>query len=121
MSKYLDCYDYPAIHAQAGEVLEKRKRLKKSAVERYMNWFDSKCATSKHHYELAQKVIPGGIQHNLANNHPFPISIEKAQGPYLYDVDGNSYIDLLMAGGPIILGNNYFNKSIRTLSTPTGR
>lgn len=112
MSKLLYEYDYDAIHAQAGEVLRNRKHLKRSAIERYMNYFNTKCTKSKVETEKAKKVIPGGIQHNLANNHPFPIAIEKADGPYLYDIDGNRYIDFLCAGGPTILGNNY--PSVRT-------
>ena len=31
----------------------------------------------------------------------------KANGAYLYDKDGNRYIDFLQAGGPTILGSNY--------------
>ena len=107
MSKLINAYDYDAIHRQAGEVMKHRKHLKQSAVDHYMKWFDEKCAGSKAESELAKHVIPGGIQHNLANNHPFPLSIEKASGPYLYDVDGNRYIDFLCAGGPTILGNTY--------------
>jgi len=55
----------------------------------------------------AKNFIPGGVQHNLAFNYPFPIVIEKADGAYLWDIDGNKYIDFLQSGGPIILGNNY--------------
>jgi glutamate-1-semialdehyde 2,1-aminomutase len=33
--------------------------------------------------------------------------MEKAEGAYLYDVDGNKYIDFLQAGGPTVLGSNY--------------
>ena len=55
----------------------------------------------------AKKYIPGGIQHNLAFNYPFPLAVAKAQGPYLWDVDTNRYIDFLQAGGPTILGSNY--------------
>jgi len=47
--------------------------------------------------EEASKYIPGGVQHNLAFNYPFPIAISKAQGAYLWDVDGNRYIDFLQA------------------------
>ena len=110
MGNYLNWYDYPAIHAKAGEIMKHRKQLKRSAVAAYEKWFDERCAVSKAQYEEAQKIIPGGIEHNLANNHPFPISIIRADGPWLYDADGNKYIDLLMAGGPTILGNNYLKQ-----------
>ncbi|MBO4559322.1 MAG: aminotransferase class III-fold pyridoxal phosphate-dependent enzyme [Lachnospiraceae bacterium] len=33
--------------------------------------------------------------------------MSKANGAYLYDKDGNKYIDFLQAGGPTILGSNY--------------
>jgi glutamate-1-semialdehyde 2,1-aminomutase len=52
-------------------------------------------------------VIPGGIQHNLSFNFPFPGAMARAEGAYLWDVDGNRYLDLLQAGGPTLLGNNY--------------
>ena len=32
---------------------------------------------------------------------------EKAKGGYLWDVDGNKYIDYRLAFGPIILGHSY--------------
>jgi len=107
MSKHLSAYDYAAIHAQAGEIMKNRKHLKKTAVDSYMKWFDDHCAKSKAEVESAKEFIPGGIQHNLANNHPFPIAIDRANGPYLYDIDGNRYIDFLCSGGPTILGNTY--------------
>ena len=47
------------------------------------------------------------LQHNLAFNKPFPVCFEKAEGAYLWDKDGNQYIDFLQAGGPTILGSNY--------------
>ena len=56
--------------------------------------------------EEAKTVIPGGVQHNLAFNHPFPLVFTKAEGAYLYDVDGNKYYDFLQAGGPTVLGSN---------------
>lgn len=37
----------------------------------------------------------------------FPITIEKADGAYFWDVDGNKYIDYLAAFGPIITGFNH--------------
>lgn len=69
-------------------------------------YFDQKCVRSKKMIEEAKKIIPGGVQHNLAFNHPFPIAFAKAEGAFLYDVDGNQYYDFLQAGGPTVLGSN---------------
>lgn len=72
-----------------------------------MKYYDEKCTKSKAVFEEAKNYIPGGVQHNLAFNKPFPMCMEKAEGAYLYDKDGNKYIDFLQAGGPTILGSNY--------------
>jgi len=69
-------------------------------------YFDAKCAGSKTMTDEAKNIIPGGVQHNLAFNYPFPLVITKAEGCKLYDIDGNEYYDLLQAGGPTILGSN---------------
>lgn len=69
-------------------------------------YFNEKCKESYAVYEEAQKYIPGGVQHNLAFNQPFPICVTKAQDYTLTDKDGNTYIDFLQAGGPTILGSN---------------
>lgn len=77
------------------------------ALEQYeKEYFDGKCKKSKAMIEEAKEVIPGGVQHNLAFNHPFPLVFEKAEGAKLYDIDGNEYYDFLQAGGPTVLGSN---------------
>ncbi len=81
--------------------------VKKEALQDYEeNYFNKKCAKSKAMIQEAQDVIPGGVQHNLAFNHPFPLVITKAEGMKLYDIDGNEYFDFLQAGGPTVLGSN---------------
>ena len=59
-------------------------------------------------FEAAQQVIPGGV------NSPArafgavggqPLFVDRAQGPYLWDVDGNRYIDYVLSWGPLILGH----------------
>ena len=77
------------------------------ALKEILDYFNTKCAKSKEITTEAKKYIPGGVQHNLAFNFPFPICIEKAEGAYLWDRDGNKYFDFLQAGGPTILGSNY--------------
>jgi len=71
-----------------------------------LRYFNEQCKQSHAVFEEAKDYIPGGVQHNLAFNKPFPICIKKANGAYLYDADGNRYIDFLQAGGPTILGSN---------------
>ncbi|XCB29102.1 aminotransferase class III-fold pyridoxal phosphate-dependent enzyme [Arcanobacterium hippocoleae] len=56
--------------------------------------------------ERAKEVIPGGVQHNLAFNYPFPLAFSAANGIKLRDIDGNEYFDFLQAGGPTVLGSN---------------
>jgi len=81
--------------------------VRREKMAEYLNYFDTKCVRSKQLIDEAKQIIPGGVQHNLAFNYPFPIAIEKADGAYLWDADGNKYIDFLQAGGPTILGSNY--------------
>lgn len=69
-------------------------------------YFEAKCSTSKQMTDEAKKVIPGGVEHNLAFNYPFPLAIAKTEGNKMVDVDGNEYFDLLQAGGPTVLGSN---------------
>jgi glutamate-1-semialdehyde 2,1-aminomutase len=88
---------------KAGPVYSIRKECLDDYVE---NYFYKKCVKSKAMITEAKEIIPGGVQHNLAFNYPFPIVITKAEGARLTDLDGNEYYDLLQAGGPTILGSN---------------
>jgi glutamate-1-semialdehyde 2,1-aminomutase len=59
-------------------------------------------------FREAAKVIPGGVNspvrafRAVGSN---PIFIDRAKGAYLYDVDGNKYIDYCLSWGPMILGH----------------
>lgn len=80
--------------------------LSKESIEKALDYFEKNCKKSKEMVTEAKNYIPGGVQHNLAFNYPYPIVFNKAQGAYLYDIDGNTYIDFLQAGGPTVLGSN---------------
>ncbi len=80
--------------------------LKRDAMDRYLKYYEEKCPKSKEMIQRAMNYIPGGVQHNLAFNYPFPLAFTKAEGAYLYDLDGNTYIDFLQAGGCTVLGSN---------------
>ena len=81
--------------------------VSEEALKDVLDYFETKCAKSKAITTEAKQYIPGGVQHNLAFNYPFPICVTKAEGAFLYDLDGNKYYDFLQAGGPTILGSNY--------------
>src|SRR4030066_1986889 len=56
----------------------------------------------------AFKSIPLGVNSNFRYwGDDITPYVEKAKGPYLWDVDGNRYIDYRLAFGPIILGHAY--------------
>ncbi|NVM34527.1 MAG: aminotransferase class III-fold pyridoxal phosphate-dependent enzyme, partial [Candidatus Lokiarchaeota archaeon] len=75
----------------------------KGIIERYhKNHPKSKIA-----YERARKIIPGGVEHNLAFNHPFPLESKRVFECYMETIDDVVLTDYLMCGGPIILGHQY--------------
>lgn len=65
---------------------------------------------SLHYVNRACKVIPGGVNSPVRAFGAVggtPPVIEKAQGQYLYDVDGNRYVDYIGSWGAMILGHNH--------------
>jgi len=100
--------DVEVIYTRLNKLTKQPVRpLRRDKMKEVLEYFEKKCAGSKSLTDEAKQYIPGGVQHNLAFNYPFPIAIEKAEGAYLWDVDGNRYIDFLQAGGPTMLGSNY--------------
>jgi glutamate-1-semialdehyde 2,1-aminomutase len=88
-------------------VKQPMRPVRRDKMQEYLDYFTERCPGSKRLNDQAKKLIPGGVQHNLAFNFPFPLAIKKAEGPYLWDVDENRYVDFLQAGGPTVLGSNY--------------
>ena len=63
---------------------------------------------SKQLQDRALKSIPLGVNSNFRFwGEGITPYIEHAKGAYLWDVDGNRYIDYRLAFGPIILGHAY--------------
>lgn len=66
--------------------------------------------TSKQLFERAQHTIPGGVNSPVRAFKSVggtPVFIEKADGPYIFDVDGKRYIDYIGSWGPMLLGHNH--------------
>jgi glutamate-1-semialdehyde 2,1-aminomutase len=59
-------------------------------------------------FQLAQTLLPGGVDSPVRAFRAVggqPLFIERGEGPYLYDVDGNRFIDYVLSWGPLILGH----------------
>jgi len=65
-------------------------------------------------FARAQETIPGGVNSPVRAFKAVggtPRFITKADGPYIWDADGNRYIDYIQSWGPMVLGHN--NPAIR--------
>jgi glutamate-1-semialdehyde 2,1-aminomutase len=59
-------------------------------------------------FQQAQTIFPGGVNSPVRAFRAVggqPLFIERGEGPYLYDVDGNRFIDYVLSWGPLISGH----------------
>lgn len=59
-------------------------------------------------FQQAQQLLPGGVDSPVRAFRAVggqPLFIDRGEGPYLYDVDGNRYIDYVLSWGPLITGH----------------
>lgn len=61
-------------------------------------------AKSQALFNKAKEIIPGGVHSNSRYRAPHPIYFQKGEGAYIWDLDGNRYIDCVMGNGANILG-----------------
>ena len=67
-------------------------------------------STSSKLIARAQQSIPGGVNSPVRAFKGVggdPVFFARGEGPYLYDVDDNRYIDYVQSWGPMILGHNH--------------
>ena len=63
-------------------------------------------------FQEAQGLLPGGVDSPVRAFRAVggqPLFIDCGKGPYLYDVDGNRYIDYVLSWGPLIAGHAHPN------------
>jgi glutamate-1-semialdehyde 2,1-aminomutase len=58
-------------------------------------------------YAHAKGLLPGGVSSPVRAISPHPFYTARAEGPYLWDADGNRLIDYCLAYGPMILGHRH--------------
>lgn len=55
----------------------------------------------------AERSMPGGDTRTTTYHKPYPLALARGEGPYLWDIDGNKYIDLLGNYTSLVHGNAY--------------
>jgi glutamate-1-semialdehyde 2,1-aminomutase len=69
--------------------------------------YRGRTASSAALMERAAGSMPGGASRTFGFHHPYPVVIDHADGPFLWDVDGNQYVDLVHNGLSLIHGHAY--------------
>lgn len=63
---------------------------------------------SQEAFEEAQTLMPGGVNSPVRafkSVHSTPLFIERGEGAFLFDIDGNEYVDFVQSWGPLIFGH----------------
>jgi glutamate-1-semialdehyde 2,1-aminomutase len=91
--------------------LDQRKRAA------FMSEFTGRTTGSARLFERAGKLLPRGSGHAWTPRIPYPLFMDHGKGSRVWDVDGNEYLDYVLAGGPLILGHNHegLRRSMRDL------
>jgi glutamate-1-semialdehyde 2,1-aminomutase len=56
-------------------------------------------------YERAERFTPRGTHSNSRLRDPHPLYVERAEGAYVWDVDGVRWLDCMMGNGAVMLGH----------------
>ena len=100
--------EYAEIMKRKDEILARTPRpIPNDKLEAEHKLYAERCKKSIEIFEKAKGLIPGGVEHNLSQNKPFPLAMDRARGYKIWDVDGNEYLDYLLCGAPIMLGHGY--------------
>ena len=96
--------EYQEIIARQKEVLAREpKPIPEDRMAAARELYTKRNKKSLELFEKAKSVIPGGVEHNLSQNNPFPLAMDGARGTRV-GYRRQRYIDYLMCGAPIMLG-----------------
>ncbi|MDD1777973.1 MAG: aminotransferase class III-fold pyridoxal phosphate-dependent enzyme, partial [Candidatus Helarchaeota archaeon] len=76
-------------------------------LEEELTAYQNSTRKSNSYYAEAKKYLPGGVTRSLHFFEPYPIYIERGEGCYVFDVEGNSRIDFFSNATSLILGHSH--------------
>lgn len=80
-----------------------QSRTNSEIVQRYRE----KTPKSEALFAQARAIFPSGVTHDGRHLDPYGIYVDRAEGAYKWDVDGNKYIDFYGGHGALLLGHNH--------------
>jgi hypothetical protein len=97
-------------NGHAGRAIPGRRSISRASVHLFQTGPTSMSSNSRNEalFERAQLTIPGGVNSPVRAFRSVggtPRFIERAQGAYFWDADGQRYIDYIGSWGPMILGH----------------
>ena len=78
------------------------KREKKEAL---LKELADRTPESGKYWKKSKDLVPGGLLSGARKMEPYPVYVERGAGAYLWDIDGNRYIDNVMSYGVHVLGH----------------
>jgi glutamate-1-semialdehyde 2,1-aminomutase len=79
--------------------------MSSAALEREIQRYEARTPKSRALQAEAAAVLPGGSSRGTAYFAPYPFFAEGGEGHYVYDADGNSYLDFMLNATTLILGH----------------
>jgi len=85
-------------------------------MRKFLEVYANRIPKSIEKFEKAKKLIPGGVGSALRYFPPAPFFVKTAKGAYVWDIDGNKYLDLSMCYAAMIAGhsNDIINEAIKS-------
>src|SRR5204862_3735058 len=79
----------------------------RDALDRAVAAYQTATPGSAALYQKAAARLPAGVTSNVKFFPPYPVYLSRAEGAYVFDVDGRRYIDYCLAFGPLVTGHGH--------------
>ncbi len=76
-------------------------------TEQSLRTYSRKTRKSAAAHVRADKLLPGGTSRQAGYWAPYPLTFKRAEGPFLWDIDGNRYFDLINNYTAMVHGHSY--------------
>ncbi|MCH8206554.1 MAG: aspartate aminotransferase family protein [Chloroflexi bacterium] len=79
--------------------------MDQAKLQREVDRYQARTPKSRQLQDEASKYLPGGSTRGAQYFDPYPIFVDRGEGHYVYDVDGNGYLDFMINATSLIMGH----------------